>query len=744
MPNSRGAAWLPVFGVVFPTVVGGGILALPVALAPLGPLLAVAVTIGLGIVNILTIGLLALTVSRRADSIPDHARLATLAGQLLGRRTGRLTTALVGLLMLGFVVVYALGLSQSLASTAGLTPTAWAVLVLVGSVLLVGFQRRRALMTAGSTVTIVNLLLLAALLVLLGRHVQVDLLTGGPPKPLELSSFTLVFGALMGSFFGHTSVPTIAPAALRSDPSGRGLVTGSVAAMAAATVVNAGWVFVTLGSTPAAAYESAGSTGVDLVRAVGGPLAGWLALGFVLLALGFAGMISAFVLGDLAVEQLPVPRTLDLDLSSGTTLVARDGPPGPDAVEITITATPDGDALIARARSGRRSASSPVLAPGWDAAPLLHDLLGRRPRRWLRLRMDDPGGSATRLHITSTMVLAIQHHGSSATTRVLDDGPAGRMIGLLTRKARTADELATVLNLPVSEVTALLDGLSQEGTVDRNDDGMWHVHLGQRHTIVAAPPALAVVAGERVPLDLAPRSPAWLATSTAARVLAILPLLLALGLVLLLDAFGATFAGVFSLIGIGTLVFVGTSVPLLLAIASRRNADRVVRARLLAVPSGLIWALWAATTATCGLYAALIHQSAPERIAAAAAAALAVAAAWMAGRAQAFRGSSALVVVVDEDGLVRTRLTVAGVEADASAPRHLPPSGRTLAVSIDTPLASPVRLLLDQREAPRGLSGPQPTAQGKPLEVEPYGPAGSGLVRLDGHPTPVVVTWRVH
>ena len=161
MPNSRGAAWLPVFGVVFPTVVGGGILALPVALAPLGPLLAVAVTIGLGIVNILTIGLLALTVSRRADSIPDHARLATLAGQLLGRRTGRLTTALVGLLMLGFVVVYALGLSQSLASTAGLTPTAWAVLVLVGSVLLVGFQRRRALMTAGSTVTIVNLLLLA-------------------------------------------------------------------------------------------------------------------------------------------------------------------------------------------------------------------------------------------------------------------------------------------------------------------------------------------------------------------------------------------------------------------------------------------------------------------------------------------------------------------------------------------------------------------------------------------------------
>jgi hypothetical protein len=501
---------------------------------------------------------------------------------------------------------------------------------------------------------------------------------------------------------------------------------------------------VTLGSTPAAAYESAGSTGIDLVRAVGGPLAGWLALGFVLLALGFAGMISAFVLGDLAVEQLPVPRRLDLELSSGTTLVALDGPSGPDAMELTITATPDGDALIARARSGRRSASSPVLTPDWAAATLLHEVLGRRPRRWLRLRVDDPGGSATRIHVTSTMVLAVQHRGSSAATRVLDEGPAGRVIGLLTRRPQTADELSLVLHLPASEVTALLDDLSHEGTVDRNDDGTWQVHLGQRHTLATAPQALDAAAGRRTALDLAPRSPAWLATSAAARVVAVLPLLLALALVLLLEASGATFAEVFSLIGIGTLVFVGTSIPLLLAIASRRNADRIVPARLLAVPSWLLWGLWAATTATCGVYAAVIHQSAPERIAAAAAVALAVWAAWLAGRAHAFRGSSALVVAVDADGLVRTRLTVAGVEADARGADRLPPSGRSLAVSIDSPLASPVRLLLDQREAPRGLIGPQATGQGQPLEVEPYGPAGSGLVRLDGDQTPLVVTWRVH
>ena len=151
--RGRGPAWLPVFAVVFPTVVGGGILALPVALAPLGPLLAVAVTALLGLVNILTIGLLAVSVVRRADSLPPFARLATMSRALLGRGAAVITTVVVGVLMLGLVVVYALGLSHSLATSVGLPAPVWALAALLGSAVLVGFQFRRALMTAGSVVT---------------------------------------------------------------------------------------------------------------------------------------------------------------------------------------------------------------------------------------------------------------------------------------------------------------------------------------------------------------------------------------------------------------------------------------------------------------------------------------------------------------------------------------------------------------------------------------------------------------
>ena len=739
----RTGATLPVFGVIFPTIVGGGILALPVALAPLGPLLAVTATVGLGVVNILTIGLLAVAVSRRAASLPDHARLATLTGQLLGRGAGRLVTVVVGVLMLGMVVVYALGLSQSLSDTAGLTPATWAVVALACSVLLVGFQRRRALMTAGTTVTVANLILLAVLLVILGSHVRGDLLTGGPPAPLELTSFTLVLGALMGSFFGHTSVPTIAPAALRADPSGRALVRGSVAAMAAATVVNAGWVFVTLGSTPASAYESAGSTGIDLVRAVGGPMAGWLALAFVLLALGFAGMISAFVLGDLAVEQLPLPRALDLDLVPGTTLVALDGAPGMDAVEVTVTTTADGTAVIARARSGRRSASVHVAGPAWEADQLVREVLGRQPGRWLRLRIDDGTGPGIRVHVSATMVLSVERRRASATTRLLEDGPAGRIIGRLMRSTRTSAELSADLGLPPAQVTAALDGLSRDGAVDQHLDGRWHVHLGRRHTVAAGHRALDAHAGTAAALDAAPSSPAWLATSAAARLVAVLPLLLALGLVLALQASGATFAGVFSVIGIGTLVFVGTSVPLLLAIASRSNADRVVRGRLLSPSRTLLWAIWAVATGTCVAYAAVVYQSPPERMAATAAVALSVSAAWMARRAAAFDGSSALVVTIDEDGAVRSALTVAGHAGSAQGPDRLPATGRSLVVSADAP-AGPLRIILGQEQSPRSLSGPHVTVQGQPLQLVALGSAESGLVQVDRGQTPVTVTWHVH
>lgn len=724
MTGRRPPSWLAVFAVVFPTIVGGGILALPVALAPLGPVLAVIVTAALGLVNMLTIGLLALSVVRRADSLPRFARMGTLAHALLGRGAAVVTTIVVAVLMLGLVVAYALGLSHSLATSVGRSPSMWAVAALLASAVLVGFQFRRALMTAGTAVTISSIGLLGTLMILLGRHVDADMVLAGPPSPLGVSSFTLVFGALMGGYFGHTSVPTIAPAALRADPTGRSLILGSVGAMGVATVVNTGWVFVTLGSTPAAAYGAAGSTGIDLVRAVAGPFAGWLALAFVLLALGVAGMISSFVLGDVAVEQLPLPRSLELDLRAGAVLHCRDA--GTEPLVITLAARPDGSGVLAHAQCGRRLATEPVTSPRWSASRLADSVGGRRWGRWLRVEV-----VGTHLHVRSTMLLDVDTRQASAAVRVLDEGPTGRVTALLLREPRTTAELADALGASPTEVIETLRALASDGVVEERTDGLWHVHLGARRRIDAA----RLVAGPAhgASLDMAPRSPAWLATSTAARIVAVLPLIVALAMVLGLQASGATFARVFSLIGISAFVVVGTTIPLLIAIASRRSADRVVRAGVLSLPNGALWSVWVAAVAVCAAYALVIYESPGERVAAASAVALSVLCALLARGAKAFRGSSALVLDLDTSGGLAARLTDAGVARAVDAPMRIPALGRTLDVHVDPIPHPPLRVVVLQDHAPHQLTGPSARCASGPVQCTTAPRQGSGeLTALEG------------
>jgi len=732
--RGRGPAWLPVFAVIFPTVVGGGILALPVALAPLGPVLAVAVTALLGLVNILTIGLLAVSVVRRADSLPPFARLATLSRDLLGRGAAVITTLVVGVLMLGLVVVYALGLSDSLATSIGLPAPLWALAALLVSAVLVGLQFRRALMTAGTAVTVTSILLLGTLMVLLLRQVDLDLLTAGPPSPLGIPSFTLVFGALMGAYFGHTSVPTIAPATLRSDPSGRSLIVGSVAAMSAATVVNTGWVFVTLGSTPATEYLSEGSTGIDLVSQVAGPVAGWLAVAFVLLALGVAGMISAFVLGDLAVEQLPVPRSLDLDLSRGAVLHCWDG--DADPVLITLASTPDGTAVLARAQRGRRFATDVVTPSDWSASRLLEAVDGRRWGRWLRV-----GVTGSVVQVRSTMLLEVESRKASAAVHVLDEGLPGRVTAHLVRQPRTVGGLATALDATEADIVSALETLADQGVAEQGADGVWHVHLGHRRR-VSAGHGLATPHPTGA-LDMAPRSPAWLATNAAARIVAIVPLVIALALVLGLQASGATFAQVFSLIGISAFVVVGTTIPLLIAIASRRSADRVVRAGLLGVPPSVLWSLWAVAVVVCAVYAVIVYAVPGERIAAGCAVVLSAISAGLAWRTRAYDGSSALIASVGADGALTWRLTDDGAERPVAGPAQVPASGRSVEVALDPVPLPPLRIVAVQSDAPRHLVGPRVRSSTGTLDCSPSATAGSGVVDVTGALAPVTVSWLV-
>jgi amino acid permease len=91
-------AWVPVFGVVFPTIVGGGILALPIALAPLGPVIGVLVVVIIGLLNVVTVAAGALTMVRFSGSMRQQGRLGTLVQQRFGGGAGAVTASLIAVL----------------------------------------------------------------------------------------------------------------------------------------------------------------------------------------------------------------------------------------------------------------------------------------------------------------------------------------------------------------------------------------------------------------------------------------------------------------------------------------------------------------------------------------------------------------------------------------------------------------------------------------------------------------------
>jgi DNA-binding transcriptional ArsR family regulator len=723
---------LGVFAAVFPAILGAGVLALPIALSPLGALGAVAVTLAIGVLNMLTIGLVALAFVRRADSLPSDSRFATVVAALLGPRVGVLVALLATLVELALMILYALGFGYTMSDMVGLPAQAWAAGALLLSLALVALQKRGVLTSAGLVATVGLLVLLTALIVTLGSRLDAGLLTAGPPLPLTASSFTLVLGVLVAVFYAHARISTIAPAALRADPSGRALIVGTVAAMGVAAAVTSIWVLVTLGSVPAADYLGTPTTGVELVRQAAGPVAGWLALAFAVLALGMSGLVSAFVAGDLVVEQVPVHRSLDVDLVAGTVIRAWDG--GPEEVILRLSLAPDGSGVTARAQRGRRSATEQVADGTWDARRLLASVGGRRWGRWLRVRV-----TGSHVAVQSTFVLAVEHHQASAAVHVLDEGAPGRITALLLRGRRTFPDLVEALGLPEPDVTTALRSLEEQGVVELLPDGGWRAVVGRRHVATSVPAPLA----DRMGFDPVPRSPAWLATTRAARLVAAAPIVLALVLAVALVDQGASFTGFFSLIGLSSFVFLGVSIPLLLAISSRRNADRVVRAGPLGLPPSLLWTLWAAAVALSALYATVVYDSLAERAAAVAAAGLSVAAAVLARPAGAYRASSTLVVEVGTSGTVEARLTDAGAPGSVRMPHGLPARGRDLTAVLETVPATPLRIVLSAGHSPRPLSGPTAADGHHSLGITEGISSGSGSVDLSAASGPVSVTWRV-
>lgn len=323
--SARASWWLEslppfwtVFALTLTETVGAGILALPIALATIGPLAGIAILVVLGLVNVLTIAYMAEAVSRSGIVRYQSAFIGRVVTDYLGGAGSLIVT--VALIVRGLVVLlaYYIGFSTQMEVTTRLPAVMWA-----GLLFLVGFffLRRKSLnATVASALLVgfinISLILILSFLALTHMkptsllYVNLPGLSGGPFRP---SFWQLVFGVILSAYFGHLSTSNSARVVLRRDPSARSLIWGSTAAMGTVIGLYCVWVLTISGAVGRQELVGQKGTVLDPLAAVIGPIANVLGFVLVISALGMASIHVSLGLFNLVRERLPSrPKSVEM------------------------------------------------------------------------------------------------------------------------------------------------------------------------------------------------------------------------------------------------------------------------------------------------------------------------------------------------------------------------------------------------------------------------------------------------
>ncbi len=302
------------FALTLTETVGAGILALPIALAAIGPLPGLVILAGIGLVNVLTIACMAEAVAR---SGPIRYG-STFLGRLVTDYLGPLASLI---LLLGLIIEcvltlwpYYIGFATTLADASRVVPAPlWAALLFLINVAIL---RRETLNATIASALIIGAICIALILILALLafvrldpanlwHVNVPFLGG---RPFEPSILQLIFGVVLLAYFGHVSVSNCARVVLRRDPSARALIGGAVAAQGIVLAIYCIWVLAVNAAIAPQVLAGQSGTALAPLAAEIGPSVHLLGSLFAILAIGMGTLHSAFPLYRLVQERLPTRR----------------------------------------------------------------------------------------------------------------------------------------------------------------------------------------------------------------------------------------------------------------------------------------------------------------------------------------------------------------------------------------------------------------------------------------------------
>jgi amino acid permease len=285
-------------------------LALPIAVANIGPLPTVAFLMIIGIINIFTMVCMAEAIGRSGDFRYGNAFIKQLVSNYLGNIGSSILSLAVGIRVFLIALACYIGLSVTMANFTQISAALWAaVFFCVGLYLLLrkslNFTVAVMLFLAAINVSILLILSLLAF-----RHVQLDnllyinlpFLKGEAFQPLMLQQF---LGVSLMLYFGHIYVGECAKLVLPRDPSASSLIWGTAVGTAVLTVLFCLWVIAVNGAISPQLLSGVSGTALDPLAMQVGPIAKVLGAALVTLLLGMAWLRSSSLLLNLAREWFP-------------------------------------------------------------------------------------------------------------------------------------------------------------------------------------------------------------------------------------------------------------------------------------------------------------------------------------------------------------------------------------------------------------------------------------------------------
>lgn len=286
-------------------------LALPIAVAEIGPLLALILLILLGGINILTMICMAEAISRSQDFRSGKTFIKQLAGNYLGNAGSLVLSVAVGIRVFLIALACYIGLSTTMANFSSLPATLWAgILFLLGLYLL---SRQSLNLTLGFTIllAVINIGVLLVFCLLCFNHWQLDnllyvnkdLLQSNLVHPQILHRF---LGVTLMLYFGHVYVGECAKIILPKDPSANSLIKGSIAGTVCLTFLFCLWILAVNGAIAPEILASQTGTVLEPIIAEIGSKSTVLGAILTVLLLGMAWWRSSSLLVNLAKEWIRV------------------------------------------------------------------------------------------------------------------------------------------------------------------------------------------------------------------------------------------------------------------------------------------------------------------------------------------------------------------------------------------------------------------------------------------------------